>query len=347
MLALAEGYTLAEVGVLTAIAAVSQLLIRLWLGSLMRRYPDRILILLASGMLAGSTAIVAVSAALIPFILCELAQGVARGAFWTGSKTHVVRGPGSSVSAIAKINLSSAIGLLLGPLVAGLLAERSLLGALLLASGTALATVVPSLFLDRLPPFAPVENRPPGRLWARPGVDTGCWAGVTAGSWRAMLSSYVPVALETAGQSASVIGALVSTANAASLAGAGLIAKVRPSNVHRAFIVATVACGASTALVALGAGSIAMAGGLLAISGVAGGVLQTLGPAMATDAVHPDERGDAIAVAGIFRSASLLTSPLLVAGMLSVVALGPAMAVLGTVIAIPAALARRPARTGP
>lgn len=347
LLALAEGYGLAQIGVLTAVSALAQLAVRLVIGALMRRYPDWLLILLASLMLASSTAIVAISAALVPFVICELTQGAARGAFWTGSQTHVVRGSGSAVSALAKVNLFSAIGLLLGPLVAGVLAERSLLVALLLATGTAALTCVPAMFLDRLPPFARVHDRPPGRLWTRPGVDAGCMAGVSAGAWRGLLGSYVPVALDAAGQSASVIGALVSVANAASLAGAGAVARLRGAGIRRAFVAATLACGVSTALVALTAGSGLLVGALLAVSGVGAGALQTVGPALATDAVHPDERGDAIAVSGTFRAGALFASPLIVAGLLGAVALGPAMALVGAVIATPALVARRIAREGP
>jgi MFS family permease len=341
LLALAAGYDSVEIGVLTALSAVSQLLMRLVIGALMRRYPDWLLVLLAAVLLALSTAIVAVSSAWVPFVLCEFAQGAARGAFWTGSQTHVVRGSGSAVSALAKVNLSSSAGLLCGPLAAGLLAERSLPAALWLATGVALAAGAPAVLMDRLPPFAKVENRQGGRLWTRPGVDTGCWAGMSAGAWRGLLNSYVPVALSAAGQTATAVGALVSVANGAGLAGAGVSGRLRPHTTRRAFVLATTAGGASIALVAPAAGSVVVAAALLAISGLAAGALQTIGPAMATDAVHPDERGDAIAAAGTFRSGALFASPLIVAGLLGIVALGPAMAAVGLVIAAPAVLARR------
>ena len=344
LLALAEGYSSVQIGVLTATSAVAQLVVRLVIGTLMRRYPDWVLVLLAAFLLASSTAIVAISATLVPFVLCELAQGAARGAFWTGSQTHVVRGSGSAVSALAKVNLSAAIGQLLGPLVAGLLAERSMLATLLLATGTGVLTCVPAAFLDRLPPFAQVHDRPPGRLWTRPGVDAGCMAGVSAGAWRGLLGSYVPVALDAASQSASVIGALMSVANAASLAGAGAVARLRGPGTRRVFVAATLACGVSTALVAFASGSALLAAALLAVSGLGAGALQTVGPALATDAVHPDERGDAIAVAGTFRAGALFGSPLIVAGLLGAIALGPAMALVGAVIATPALMARHIAR---
>jgi MFS family permease len=340
LLALSAGYSSIQVGVLTALSAVAQLLIRLVIGALMRRYPDWLLVLLAALLLATSTAIVSVSSALVPFVLCELAQGAARGAFWTGSQTHVVRGSSSAVSGMAKVNLASSVGLLAGPLAAGLLAEHSLRTALLLATAVAAATCVPTLFLDRLPPFARVHDRPPGRLWTRPGVDVGCAAGATAGAWRGLLGSYVPVALDAARQSSTVIGALVSVANGASLLGAASVARMR-SGSRRVFVVGTVGCGLTTALVAWAAGSAPLAGLLLALSGLAAGALQTVGPALATDSVHPDERGDAIAASGTFRAGALFASPLLMAALLGSIALGPAMALVGAAIAAPALMARR------
>lgn len=340
LLAVASGYSAVEVGLLTATSAVSQLLIRLVIGALMRRYPDWVLVLLAALLLAASTAIVSVSAAPVPFVLCQLAQGAARGAFWTGSQTHVVRGSASAVSGMAKVNLASSVGLLAGPVAAGLLAEHSLRTALLIATAVALLTCVPTVFLDRLPPFTRVHDRPPGRLWTRPGVDVGCAAGATAGAWRGLLGSYVPVALDAARQSSSVIGLLVSVANGASMVGAAAVSRV-PSGSRRVFVVGTLGCGASTALVAWAAGSAAAAGLLLAVSGLAAGALQTVGPALATDSVHPEERGDAIAASGTFRAAALFASPLLTAGLLTTMALGPAMGIVGAAIALPVLMSRR------
>ena len=351
LLAIAEGYSSSEIGILTAISAIAQLLIRLVIGALMRRYPDWLLVFLATLMLATSTAIVAVSAALVPFVLCELAQGCARGAFWTGSQTHVVRSSATAVSGMAKMNLASAVGLLMGPLIAGLLAEQSLTTALVLATVIAGLASIPTLFFDRLPPFARVKDRPPGLLWTRPGVDVGCVAGLSAGAWRGLLGSYVPVALDAARQSSSVIGALVSVANAASLLGAAAVARLRTRGTRRAFVVATLACGASTGLVAFAAGSVVIAATLLAVSGLAAGALQTVGPALATDAVHPDEAGDAIAASGTFRAGALFAAPLGVAGLLAALPLAPAMAVVGAVIALPVVMAgrlshERPSHTG-
>ncbi|NUR08117.1 MAG: hypothetical protein HOQ45_14055 [Nocardioidaceae bacterium] len=57
---------------------------------------------------------------------------------------------------------------------------------------------------------------------------------------------------------------------------------------------------------------------------------------MASDAVHPEERGEAIAAAGTFRAAALLLSPLGVAAMLGVLPLAGAMGVAGVLMLLPA-----------
>lgn len=341
LLAIAAGYSVAEIGVLTAVSAIAQMTTRLVLGPVMRIFPDWTLIAAASVLLAASNALLVLSAALVPFVVAEVLQGVSRACFWTGSQTHVVRGAGSAVGALANVNLVSSVGLLGGPVLAGFLAESSPQLALAVGAGIGIVGFVPSLFLRRLPPFSPPPNPPPGRLWRRPGVDAGCWAGVTAGAWRGLLSSYVPVALSAAQQSSSTIGALVSVANAASLTGAGIVGRIRVAWMARTYAVGAVATGVATGVVALLASSPWAAAVALAVSGLGAGALQTLGPAIATEAVHHQERGDAIAVTGTFRAAALFLAPLGVAGLVSAVPLAAAMGAAGALITLPALSVRR------
>lgn len=346
LLALRAGYGAAAVGVLTAVSALAQTSFRLVLGWVMRRVSDWTLVVAAAVLLAASNATVVASAAIVPFVVAEVLQGASRALFWTGTQVHVVRGPHRAVTALAIINLVGAAGLLGGPVLAGLLTERDPALALAVAAGVALVGVAPALFLDRHPPFSPPADRPGGRLWRRPGVDAGCWAGVTVGAWRGLLSSYVPVVLDQARQSPSVIGVLVSVANGAALVGSGIVGSGPVARAHarrpaRSFALATLATGLGTAAVGAGAGHAVVAGVALAVSGFAAGALQTIGPAIATEAVHPEERGDAITVTGTFRAAALFVAPLGIAGVLGVVALGPAMLGAGLLIALPALAGRR------
>lgn len=341
LLALEAGYSAVGIGVLTAASAVSQMSIRLVLGRIMRRWPDWVLIAGAGVLLAASCLIVTVSSALVPFLVAQLLQGISRACFWTGSQTHVVRGEGRAAGALAQVNLVASAGLLAGPLVAGLLSESTATLALLVAAGVAVLGLVPNLLLDRLPPFVPPADRPPGLLWRRPGVEVGCWAGTTAGAWRALLTSYVPVALAGAGQTATVIGVLVSAANGAQLVGTAAAGRVRAHRSNAVLLGGIVVTGVATALTAATAGSIALSAVVLVVSGIAAGAVQVLGPATAAEAVHPQERGEAIAVTGTFRAAALLAAPLAVAGMAAVLPLTPAVALVGAGMTLPALAARR------
>lgn len=341
LLALRAGYSAAAVGALTAASAISQLATRLVLGAAMRRWPDWTLIAGAALLLAISNGVVALSSAAVPFVLAQLLQGVSRACFWTGSQTHVVRGPGRAASALATVNLVSSVGLLAGPVVAGVLSGRDPALALVVAAAIALSGMVPTLLLDRLPPFVPPKDPPPGRLWRRPGVNIGCWAGVTAGGWRGLLTSYVPVALDSARQPASTIGALVAVANGASLVGAAVAGRVPRRRSRPVLLGGIVATGVATALTAALASHVVLSAAVLVISGVAAGALQVLGPALAAEAVHPEERGDAIAATGTFRAAALFAAPLTVAGLVFVLPLAPAVALVGAAMTAPAVALRR------
>jgi predicted MFS family arabinose efflux permease len=344
LLALRAGYSAAGIGALIAVSAVAQMATRMVLGAVMRRWPDWTLVTAAGLLLALSNLAVVLSAALVPFVLAQLLQGVSRACFWTGTQTHVVRGPGRAAGTLATVNLVSSIGLLAGPAVAGVLSERTPVLALAVAAGVALLGTVPTFLLDRLPPFVPPEDRPPGRLWRRPGVDIGCWAGVSAGAWRGLLGSYVPVALDAARQSPTTIGALISVANAAALVGAVIAARVRQSWTTRVVLWGIVVTGVTTGLTAALAGHVVLSAVVLATSGISAGVLQVLGLAVASDAVHPEERGEAIAVSGTFRAGALFAAPLAVAGLVVVLPLAPAVALVGAAMTVPAVALRRPPR---
>ncbi len=341
LLALRAGYSGTEIGVLTALSALAQMTTRLGMGAAMRRLPDWMFVTAAAVFLATSNALLALSAAPVPFVIAQLVQGVARAFFWTGTQTHAVRVSSSSVGALASVNLFSSAGLLAGPLLAGLFAETSAQLALAVGAGIAAAAMLPTFLLTRLPPFVPPADRRPGRIWRRPGVDAGCWAGVTAGAWRGLLSSYVPVVLEAARQSSSTIGVLVSAANGASIAGVALVSRVRDRWLVRSFPLGVLAAALGTAAMAPLASLPWVAAGALVVSGLGAGALQTVGPAVATDAVHPEERGDAIAATGTFRAAALFLAPLGVAGLVTVVPLTGAMLTTGSALAVPVVYTRR------
>ncbi|MEU6134625.1 MFS transporter [Nocardioides sp. NPDC047086] len=336
LLAIEAGYDAVQIGVLTAVSAIAQMVSRLGLGVVMRVLPDWTLVAGATVVLAASNAMVAVSAAVVPFVVAQLLQGVARACFWTGSQTHAVRREGSSVKSLAAVNFVSNVGLLLGPLLAGVLAARSPAYALGWGAAMSALALVPTVFMDRLRPFRRVKDAGGGQLWRRPGVAAGCWAGVTAGAWRGLVGSYVPVVLTHAGHTSTVVGALVAVANATSVGGSAIAGRTSRAALSRAFAVCTVVTGVSLGVVGFLAGNAWLAGVALGVSGLASGTLQTLGPAIASDSVHPEERGEAIAVAGTFRAAALFVAPFGVAGLVLAIPLSAAIGVAGLLVTAPA-----------
>jgi predicted MFS family arabinose efflux permease len=192
LLAVRAGYGAGTVGLLIALSAITQMGTRMILNILMRKLPDKALIAGSAAFMAGSCVLIALSPALPFFALSQMLQGVARACFWTGSQTHAVRVSKSSVKALAVLNLSTGTGLLVGPILAGLLSERS--PQIALGWGGVLATlaILPAFTLLRLPllpAINSIQGREAGRIWQRPGVDIACWMSITAGSWRGLVNS--------------------------------------------------------------------------------------------------------------------------------------------------------------
>jgi MFS family permease len=339
--ALDAGYTGVQVGVLVALSAVTQMLGRIGMGSWMNRFADWTFVIAATALLAASSGLAALSTAVVPFVLAHLLQGFSRAFFWTGTQTHAVRGDRPAVRGMAIVNLSSATGLLLGPLLAGWIGEISLQMALAASAGLAVVGLVPAALLDRLPPFSPPKGSSQKRIWQRPGVDAGCWAGVSAGAWRGLIGSYVPVALDAARTPTGLIGVLVSIANAAQLVGSAAVTRLGRRRLTQSLVFGAVAAGGGVGIVGFVAGSPVVAGVALAVSGLGAGLLQTAGPAVAVDSVHPEERGAAMAASGTFRAAALLASPLAAAGLVAVAPVSVALAIGGALILFPARWAWR------
>ena len=132
------------------------------------------------------------------------------------------------------------------------------------------------------------------------------------------------MALDAARQSASTIGALVALANGASLVGAALAARVPPRWSARVVLGGIVVTGVATgADRRRSRGTPGSPPSSCWLSGIAAGAIQVLGQATAAESVHPEERGDAIAVTGTFRAAALFAAPLAVAGLVVVLPARP------------------------
>ena len=346
--ALHVGISATSIGILVALAGVSQIATRLCMGTLLRRFPDKRFVVLAAVALSTSCALLVVSTAIWAFTASQLLQGLARALFWTGSQTHAVRAWPTAVGGLAVINMANGAGSLVGPAVAGLLAARSLELSLLVAAIAGALAVVPAALLVRLRPFA---STPKGkhsgirRMWMRPGVDAGCAMTAGGGAWRGLMNSYVPVILAHAGQAAPVIGALVTVGNIAALIGSAVSKWVQPLGSRASVLLGLLPAGVGIALTGVLSGHLAAVAAALLLAGLGAGILQTVGPALAADAVDPEERGDAIASNGTFRAATLLFAPLGVGAMVLALPIGAALGIAGALMLLPGLVVTR--RHGP
>jgi MFS family permease len=330
------GYGPAAVGYLGGVTAAHQVVTRLCLPWLLRRVPDRWLILAAGALLAGSGAVLLMSTTLVSFVVAAALLGLARALFWTASQVHVLHGElAAGQRTLSYLQFLSSLGELIGPAVGGVLIQHSSQAALWFWVGCAAASIVPAALLPRFAPLARTDRRQTTPIWRRRDVVFGCAAAASTGGWRALLSSLVPVVLAELGQPAGQIGILVAVANGASVVGALLAGRVPQRWWPVAAVTAMAAAGIGIGAVGLCAGSVLLAGTVLALSGFGGGVLQTLGPVLAAGAVAPEQRGDAVVLIGLARSVALLALPTGVGALVGVLATPLALAVGGAVLMVP------------
>jgi MFS family permease len=334
LLAAAAGYDLREIGLITAISAGAQLAIRPSVPWLSRRVADRTIVAAAAAMLALSCALAAASTAPAVLAAAALLQGVGRAYFWSGSQLHGVRTSPSALSAISRLNLISGVGMLTGPVVAGLLAEQALDLALALGAVVCGLGIVAAQRMALLPPLAPRDGAASRGLFRRPGVLKGSVLSAGSGAWTSMALSFLPLVLADR-QSPALVGGLMALAHGANITGSAVIARSRPASTGRWMVACALANGIGLALVAPTAGILPLVALALVLSGLGAGALLSLGPAMATAAVSDDERATALAVTGSARAGAMLLAPLGVASVVSVLPLAAALAAVGVLLAVP------------
>ncbi len=339
------GYATAAVGFFVALSAVAQIGVRFRVGAVMRRVADKHLVGAAAVLMALGSGLLILSAAMWIVIASQLLQGAARGLFWTGIQTHAVRTSTAAARGLASVNLASGAGLILGPGVAGVLLESSARLAMGAATSGAVLGLLPVLLMARLPVFpSKDQSSGQGRVSGRTGVRVGAWAAASAGGWRGLMGAYVPVALNQAAHSSTVIGAALGAANTAEIL-AGWVARWVRSGSLRFWLPAGIAVtGLGLAVFGITADTIVMASVALFASGLGMGMLQTLGPATAAEAVGKHERGDAMATVGLYRAGAAFVAPFGVAPLVLAIPVGWALAAGGAVLALPAGYALRKLR---
>lgn len=335
LLALGAGYEPAAIGFLVATAAASQLVTRLTLPWLLGRFADRGLIALSAALMVGAFSLLLVSTELPAFLVAQISQGAARAVFWTSSQTHAIRSGGPAVRRMVDLNLAGNAGTLTGPALAGFLATFGLPVALAGAAVSAAAAALAAPLMARLPAYDRRQSVGALRILRRDGVDVASWANFVAGTWWAMIGSYIPVVLVGAGFGPALIGWLITISEGAGAATLLVIRRTRPERIRRIVRVGAFAEMAALAGIAIAPALLPAYAALLIAGGMAAGAVTSLGPVLVTMVSNDQEHGDALAMSGTFRSFALLGAPATVGALLAVVTLPVALASVAIAAAAP------------
>lgn len=140
------------------------------------------------------------------------------------------------------------------------------------------------------------------------------------------------------GKSPTIIGILISIANSTVLVGSAIGGWLHRKGTRASVISGVLATGLGLAALGPLAGMAVAAASSLALSGIGAGLLQTLGPAIAAEGVHAEERGEVLALTGILRASALLVTPFGMAAIVSILPVGTALLFAGMVVTAPAAI---------
>ena len=329
-----QGRSKTAAGVLIGLSAAVQVLTRWRLGSLMRIVSNANITSAAAVLMSLAVGLLVLSSGLAALVVSAAMQGMARAFFWTGNQVQILRSQRSTPKAIATLNMMATVGMLIGPVMGGLIAERSFRAAFAAAAAVAVVSIVPTLMLHRPPPFARVGGHSYLQLLQNPGVRVGVWASIAVGAWRGLLGSYVPIGLDAAGSSETLIGVVVAIANGAAAVGGYLAVPMEGPRVAPGVARWGAVTMVATAFVGFEL-DVALMTAALVVGGVAIGLIQVLAITAVSETVRPELTGDAVTLVGVARGLTLSGAPLSVAALL-VLGLGPAVLVASAALIGPA-----------
>jgi MFS family permease len=343
-LALDQGLSIAQIGLLTALSAVAQMGARLPLGWALQYVSDRFVLVCALSAFALSMGFALAIPGMLGLALAQFAQGISRAGFWTASQTHIIRASPSAAQGLARSNLITSSTSLIGPLIAGWIAAVDLIIGRWVVLALAVIGLALVLCLTAFPVFTPPKNPTEGRVRHRHGVRFASLGSLAGGAWAVTLATYVPVVFTAEGWDEVTIGSVIALANGMLLVSTFFCGRLAA----RRF---SLAIGSGAALAGLGISCLALASSVpavtvvaLLLSGAGVGAVMTIGPALATQSVHPEERGQAVAITGSYRAAALLGVPLVVTVATLVLPVSLTLLILGIAVGGPGALFSRLSR---
>ena len=330
------GRSKTEAGLLVGMSAGMQVLTRWQLGSVMRAVSNADVVTGAALLMGLAVGVLVLWSGLAALVVSAVVQGVARACFWTGNQVQIVRSARSTPRAIATLNSVATVGMLVGPAVGGALAQSSFRAAFAAAAAVAILGVAPTLMLSRPAPFARVGGHGYLELMRNRGVRVGFWASVAVGAWRGLLGSYVPIGLDAAGTSETVIGLIVAVANGAAAVGGYMAVSAEGPRVAAGVARWGAVTAVATAVVGFELHA-ALLTTALVVGGLATGLVQVLAITAVSQAVRPELQGDAVTIAGVARGLTLSGAPFGVAALLAL-GLGPAVLIVTAVLIGPTAV---------
>jgi MFS family permease len=146
------------------------------------------------------------------------------------------------------------------------------------------------------------------------------------------------------GRPSTTIGGVVALANTATVAAAWAGRWSRATHFVLPLTVGILVTGLGVAVFGVTTEVVGLAAVALVISGLGMGLLQTIGPAVAADSVHEDERAEAIAAVGLYRASATFLAPFGVATLVLLMPLSYALVAVGGVMALPATYTMRARR---
>ncbi len=335
LLALAVGYSGVMVGVFTALGALAQLVARFGIPWVLDRVRDRAVMGTACLCMALSASILLVSTTLTAFVVAQLLQGGCRAFFWTSAQAHVVRARGEPVRRLAQLQIPANVGTLVGPAVAGLAVAMSMtLGLAVIVAGGLLGALG-ALGLARRATYTRRPRAERAAMWRRPGIALGCASSFSAGGWRGLLDSFVPVILTGAGLGAAAVGLLIALSD-----GASMIATIWLARARSVGLVWLAALSAVTLL--LGVAGLPFVAQMLVptivvlmLAGMGGGLLNTLAPAIVNEHAASAEQSSALALGGMYRSGARMVLPAGIAAAVPIIGVAGGMVVAAVALSAP------------
>ena len=184
----AHGLSPLETALLLSTTTFAMVVVTLPLGRLADRVGARPLVACAGGFVVLGSIVMALAGGLPELLAGRALIGIANGIIWTAG-VMLAGAPGRPAGAMGRAIAAGGAGLLAGPLMAGLLAERVGTWAPF-AAGAALALPVTIVFaLDRSDQVRRSDrSRPPGRTAARTATawsSSRCWPPCCSASWAA------------------------------------------------------------------------------------------------------------------------------------------------------------------